>query len=195
MVLFKIILFLCPAISLWGSSDLVVAQNIHVNEKDRDNNRLCSVGGSLAAAPWMQCAGLSDLSTALGRAWRETYKCIKCWNSPGRPMSLCLWHRWRTLFLCSTQLLLPAPLAASFTTYPRWGGRSFFGKQIYPLPATQLLRKVGMESCCTSEPRRWHKVVLLIVHRTLEKQILFYHGSKAVLQGWWLLIVWLLPPC
>lgn len=101
--------FLCPAISLWRSSVLVMAKNINANGRDWADNQLCSVGGSLAAALWMCCAGLSDLRTTIRRAWRQKH-------SPGRSARFCSWCQGKAQLLCSPQLLLPAPLASSFTT-------------------------------------------------------------------------------
>lgn len=110
-----------------------MAQNINAKGRDWADNKLCSVGGLLAAALWMWCAGLSNLSTAICRAWREKYECVKSWNPPSRPVRLCSW----------LPLLLTASASCSshslFHHLSRVRTERLFGKQIYPLPATQLL--------------------------------------------------------
>lgn len=123
-----------------------MAQNINAKGGDWADNKLCSVGGLLAAALWMWCAGLSNLSTAICRAWREKYECVKSWNPPSRPVRLCSWHQGRAHFPCSSQLLPPAPLTASFTTYPEWRQRGFLESKFTLFLLHSSWGEVGMDS-------------------------------------------------
>lgn len=105
---------------------------------------LCSVGVRLSAALWMWFSDLRDVSVAICRAWRYKYGCVRSWNTcqtceTPEEGSLCELHTASAS--CSSHIisyLLPRVRSKYLLS----------GKQIYLLPAAQLLR------------RSWHRELL-----------------------------------